>query len=210
MRGWQRTHRMPARIDTASQTYLAELAADELTQDLDDVFRSLKRAFTFKRRDVEARDPIGGAGLIITPYFNYSVCVELNPDDLREVIWTRTVDAIVQPERLSAPEADSVFGNTFDTIEYTFKEEVDLEAFIDAVELAELPGLDIEYDREATYCNLALPGATGDLQVTPQTLSIVHQQKTPASTLLQSFETVRLFAFENGIPLLPVAAPVEK
>jgi len=205
MPGWKRTHRKPERADSANNAFIGSLAEEALTRDLDNVFGGLKKAFSFKRRDVVAEQPTAGAGSILTPYFNYSISVELNPEDLTEVVWTRQVDAIRQPAQLATPAFEEVFESAFDTIDCTFPAPIDLEAFVDAVEEAELPDLVIDYDREVTYCNLELHGAAGDLRLTSGLLSIEHKGSTPVSTLVESFEMIRSFVFENGIPLLPVA-----
>ncbi len=204
--GWKRTYRVPDKADDANNAFIARLVEKELTRDLDNVFSGLKKAFAFKRRDVEAPEPAAGAGSILTPYFNYSIAIILNPDDPSEAIWTRRIDAIRQPEQLTTKAFETVFENAFDTIDCTFPAPVDVEAFIDGVEDAELPDLTIDYDREATYCNLELRGAAGELQLTAVLLSITHPASPTTAALVESYETIRSFVSGHGLPLQPLSS----
>jgi hypothetical protein len=170
---------------------VARCAAEELKKDLDDVFAKLKEAFGFTRRELSAAEANDGAGSITTPHFNYSVTVALNPEQLEEVIWTRTVDAIKTPSAIASPAFAAVFDGVFNTLAFKLPSKVSVEDFIDEVEAAKIPELKIKYDRDATFCELQLPDATSAITLRPQTLSIVHKQRTETQTLLQSFETVR-------------------
>lgn len=189
--GWKKNDRIPDRVGDFNQALVARCAAEELKKDLDDIYGKLKDAFGFTRRELTAAEPNDGTGTIITPHFSYSIIVVSNPEQLDEVIWTRTVDAIKTPSQISSPAFASVFDGVFNTLAFGLPCKISVEDFIDEVECAKIPELSIKYDREATYCDLQLPEATGVITLRPEMLSIVHKQRTETQALLRSFDLVR-------------------
>lgn len=200
--GWKTGNRIPDRYSGSAQAFVASCAADELKGDLDTAYSKLKRAFGFTRRELQAADPEDGTGTIITPHFNYSVTVALNPDELDEVLWTRTVDSIKTPAQVASPAFAEVFDGVFDTLEFLLPKAVIIEDFIDAVEAAKIPGVKLDYDREATYCELRLAGTVGTITLRAGSLSIVHDLPAATQQLLASFETVRKLVQKHQVPLL--------
>jgi hypothetical protein len=73
--------------------------------------------------------------------------------------------------------------------------------FIDAVEAAEVPGMEIRYDRECTYCELQLPNCDGTISVSPASLSIVHARPEKVKSLIDSFENVIRLIGGQSTPL---------
>lgn len=189
--GWKKNDRIPDRLSDFSQTLVARCAADELKKDLDEIYDKLKEAFGFTRRELAAAEPHDGTGTITTPHFSYSITVTHNPEQLDEAFWRRTVESIKTPAKISSAEFSAVFDGVFNTLAFGLPTKVSIEDFIDEVEAAKIPELKIKYDRDATYCELQLQGAAGTITLRPQTLSIVHGQRTETQLLLRSFETVR-------------------
>jgi uncharacterized protein YajQ (UPF0234 family) len=189
--GWKKGDRLPDRVSDFSQSLVAKCAADELKNDLDEVYDKLKAAFSFSRRELQAAEPHDGTGTIMTPHFSYSVTVTHNHDDLDGALWTRSVDSIKTPAQISSKAFAAVFDDVFNTLVFALPTKVNLEDFIDAVEAAKSSDLKIKYDREATYCEIEVQGAVGTVTLKAKSLSIVHGQRTKTHLLLESFETVR-------------------
>ena len=200
--GWRKTYRIPDRYTEATRTFVSGCATDELKNDLDSVFDALKKAFKFGRRDLEVSQLGDGTGTIITPYFNYLVHVELNADDLNEVIWTRTVDSIVAPEQISTEAFAKVFDDVFDTLELSLPTKVQIEAFIDAVEAARIPDISLDYDRDATYCDIQIAGVSGKLRLSSGQLSLSHNTPTKTARLMESFITTWKLLQSQSLPFL--------
>ncbi|OWK34905.1 caspase family protein [Fimbriiglobus ruber] len=200
--GWKKHYRIPSYHNHSAEEFAASCAFEELKEDLDTVFNGLKKAFGFVRRDLEAPDPERSSGGIITPYFDYSVSVSLNPDDLSEVIWTRTVDTIKNPEQVTSDAFAQVFNGVFDTLKFSLPTMIKIDDFIDAVEAAKIPELEIEHDRGAKYCTLELDGAVGKITLTTTSLSITHSQAQNPKQLIASFTTLRKLAQRHNVPLL--------
>jgi hypothetical protein len=208
--GWKKGSRIPDRYSDAAGQFAADLARDELGKDLDHVYGRLKDAFGFRRRDLDTSEPMDGTGTIITPHFNYSITVSLNPDDLEEVIWRRTVDTIKNAAAIRSPAFGSVFDGVFDTIEFTLPIAVNIEQFIDGIEGAKVPSLRIDYDRACTYCAIQLKSGAGTVTVKPRSLSIVHTRPRKTAQLIDSFDTVCKLVNKYHAPLIPTADSAKK
>jgi hypothetical protein len=204
--GWKKNDRLPDRVSDFSQTLIAKAAAEELTKDLDQVHAKLKEVFGFSRRELSSAQPNDGTGTITTPHFSYSVTVSHNPDQLDEALWTRTVESIKSPAEIASTAFAKVFDGVFSTLAFELPAQVSIEDFIDEVETAKIPDLKIHYDRDATFCELQLPGSTGMITLRPTVLSIVHKQRTETQALLKSFEMVRQLVEDYKLSPISFAA----
>ncbi|MBA4017182.1 MAG: hypothetical protein C0483_08420 [Pirellula sp.] len=207
--GWNSSYRLPDRANDTAQSFIAGLSVTEIKDDLDSVYQSLKNSFHFTRREISASEPLDGSGTIVTPYFNYSVSVTLNPNSLSEVIWTRTVDAIKQPDQILSDAFGEVFDNVFDTLEFSLPAEVEVADLIDAVEAAKNPHLKVTYDRDCTYCDLEIAGSAEAVRMTADTLSIVHSRRRKTKALIESFNTIKKLVLAHDVPLISFARPAK-
>jgi hypothetical protein len=199
--GWKKSFHVPTYLNDTAEMFAAGLASNELSSDLNEVYDSLKESFDLSRRDLNSSEN-AGAGSIITPYFTYSVSVSLNPDDLSEVIWIRTIDAISDPSQVVSDAFGEVFDDVFDTLEFSLPKAIDLEAFIDAVEDAKIPDLKVKHDREVTYCDCHITGFAGTIRLTATGLSITFDRPKKTRELLQSFESVKSLVHRHNVPLI--------
>lgn len=204
--GWTKSHRIPDQANDHAQKLVAGVSADELKQDLDTVYDALKAAFSFKRRDLSVAEPADGTGTITTPHFSYSVSVALNPDDMTEVIWTKTIDHIQSPSEVASEAFAEVFDNVFHALQYSLPTAVDIEDFIDALEDAEIANVELTYDRDATYCELRFGETPGAVRITADTLAIVQKHPAKISTLLASLKAIQSLVQEHNVPLILSAA----
>jgi hypothetical protein len=199
--GWKKGLQVPDQFNNATNQFVASLAKVELKKDLDMVFGKLKEAFKFTRRDLDAAETLDGTGTITTPFFAYSVTVELDSKDLERVVWTRSVAAIRNPAQVSSKAFANVFDGIFNRLEFSLPSDLKVVDFIDAVEAAEAPGMEIRYDRECTYCELQLPNCDGTISVSPSSLSIVHARPEKVKSLIDSFENVIRLIGGQSTPL---------
>jgi hypothetical protein len=151
-----------------------------------------------------------GTGTINTPYFYYGITVALNPDNLEEVIWTRSVDTIKNAAEIRSSAFGSVFDGVFDTLEFSLPKAVNIEAFIDSIEAAKVPRLKIAYDRACTYCAIQLQSGAGTVTVKPRSLSIVHNRRKKTQQLIASFDTVCKLVNQYHVPLMPLATSAKE
>lgn len=200
----KKTHRVPDEVNDRAESFVAKLAAAEIERDLDAIYAALRAEFRFKRADLDASGAQDGAGAIISPYFNYSISVCLNPHQPSEVIWRRQVARIKEPQRLFAEEFANVFGEMFDTVEFTPARSVDLEALIDRIEELDDERIALDYGMDATWLKLRIKGTRGQIEITPENVSIVHPKPASAKLLLQSFFDLReALVGEFGLGVIP-------
>jgi len=202
--GFRKGQRIPDHSAEAAQTFARGIAKDELQADLDRTFAALRQAFKFKRVEMQVDGPIEGAGSIITPHFTYSVGVFVNPADLTEVIWRREVTDIGEPEPIFSPQFAEVFGDAFDTVEFSPTQPIDLTTLIDRIEALDDPRISIEYDREITRCTVTIAGIAGQIRVSAQSFAIVKRAAELPRQLIESFFEIQRTLFEaHDIPLIP-------
>ena len=190
MAGFKKTHRVPEEVNTHTQSFVARLAAQQVKDDLDKIFEQLRIAFRFKRTEIQSSDE-DGSGTITTPYFRYGSTVFLNPDDASEAIWHRNVSDITSPNELLTDRFASVFGTSFNCVEFTPPSAIDLEALIDRIEAIADERISLQYDRLVTACEISLAGSNVKLRVTAESFQIVHPQPAAPRTLVQSLFDVQ-------------------
>ncbi len=201
----KRLHSIPDEISNRTSSFVGDLATPEIDKDIDQKYRALREQFKFKRADMNVSDISGGSGTIITPFFNYSVSVSLNPANASEVIWHRQVSEIKDSEPIFSDEFAYVFDELFDTVEFSPPTKVDLEAFIDHIEELDDDRIDLQYDRSATWCDLVIEGIGGKVHVTAATLRMVLTKPEAPRQLLEAFfEMQNALADEHGMRLLEV------
>ena len=205
--GFKKGNSIPDRANMAAQSFVVQLAQEQISQDLKSVFAALKSAFKFKRADVAVTDQGDGTGTITTPYFNYSISVEIDPSNPSQVVWRRNVDAIRKPEEIFSDAFASVFASVFDSVEFTTPEPIDLYQLIDAVEDLEDERIEMEYDPGGTECIMSIVGITGEIHVTKQSLKIVHERAEAPNYLLRSFFSIQsTLVGSDGTTLIPIGS----
>ena len=189
--GWQSSHRIPDRLTSSTELFVSELCAPDLEKDIDETYQALKKHYSCRRKDLLSSVAEDGTAAIETPYFSYSVVVRLNPEDPSELIWTRRIDGIRSLEDLRRPAFAQVFDCKFDTVAIEFPHDINVSEFIDLAEEAQIPGLNLEYDRDFSHCSLRLSGSeTGKIRLTACSISLEHEMPATALSLLSSFETI--------------------
>lgn len=200
--GFKKTFGIPDKVTSSAEAFIAKIAQPEIKEDLDRLYASLKKAFKFARVDMDVSEPGDGTGTIVTPYFNYSIGMSLNPANPSEVMWMRSVDSIKEPAQIGSDAFEEVFGDMFNTLEFSLPSAVNLEAFIDSVEALKNAEVEITYDREVTYCDLQISGMVGAIRLTSRAFSIVHDRPQSPRLLIQSFQQVKSLVDSHHVPPL--------
>lgn len=185
--GFKSNHRLPSDCSASSQSFIRNIANDDVRNELNAMLASLRRAFGFKRIDLQSDFTSDGSASIITPYFNYTLDIALSEEDVTEVLWRQEVNAIKELNEILSDEFEQVFGKTFDTIEFSMPRAVDLETLIDRIEQLESEQISIDYDSELSWCTLNIAGEQATIFVTPTTMEIVRDPPEPPKVLIESF-----------------------
>jgi hypothetical protein len=204
--GWKKSFSVPDSANSRGQAYVAGIAAGDLKQDIDAVYDSLRQAFGFKRRELSVAGPADGTGTIVTPDFSYSISVSLNAADPTQIVWTRSVDGISEPRMVASETFARVFDGMFRTLQFALPGPIDVEDCIDAIEDAELGNVTVDYDREATYCELRFTEAAGAIRITANTLAIVEKGPAKIGALLSSLKAMQELVRKHGLPMDWMAA----
>src|SRR5206468_390529 len=80
--GYRKSHNMPDRVNDWARKYVNRAAVADIKADLDNTFDMVREQFGYKRKDLDVSAERDGMAYIRTPDFEYTVTVEVNPDDL--------------------------------------------------------------------------------------------------------------------------------
>lgn len=203
---YKKSHRLPDRPGVSADAFVARLATEDITADINQVFAALKTAFKFKRADLQSSNVGDGAATIVTPYFNYSITIGLDPEDISQVKVSRTVDDVKQPSQLFTAAFSKVFAGVFDTVRLDSPTPIDLPGLVDRIEELNDERIELDYDPQVTYCRLRVQGVSGAVTVQSRSLSIVHTRPQSPQVLLRSLLSLQaILGEEHDMRLLPPA-----
>lgn len=191
----KKNHQVPTDASRYSQTFLAGIASSSIEEEIDQIFKGLRSEFRFKRADLNVSKPGDGTATIITPFFNYSLTMSLDPQAPSEVICHRQVSEIKDIARVLSREFAIVFDKVFDRIEFYPPVPIVLANFIDQIEDVGNSRISLDYDSAITWLHLRMQGVAGHVEVTPTKVSIVRSRPESPEQLLEAFfsmqETLR-------------------
>lgn len=186
LRGFAKGHEVPTRANASARKFVARLAAAEIKADLDARFQAVREAFGFKRKELEASSE-DGAGYLRTPYFEYRVQVELDPNDPACVLWRRELAALSEFGLIGKPAFRSAFGSTFDILSLEFRKSIDVEKLIDRMESATANGLKVVCPSDSTWCEIIVEGLRGAVRIEPHVVRIEGRRADPLPSLFDQF-----------------------
>jgi hypothetical protein len=204
--GFAKHHRIPTTHNAGDQRFVADLTFQEIDNDLQATFRSLRQAYGLKRKEIQVHGPADGMGVITTPFFNYEFHANQAEDDPGSVIWQRLITAIVEPARVFAGPFEEVFGQRFNEMEIAVNDALDLESIVDHIEDCEPTNLRIDYDKDLTWCEIQTTESGVTIVVKPDSLHIVSRNEISPKNLLDAFLKVQQDFITtmnlSGIPFL--------
>lgn len=189
--GFKKHHRIPTGNTSGDHNFLAELAGPEINQELNKVFGDLRSTYGLKRKQIEVSGPENGMGSILTPYFSYQVFVSLDPENSAEILWQRSVAEIVEPDKIFTPLFDNVFGRQFTLLETDTDLPLNLEAIIDYIEDVESNDIQVDYDKDLTWCRIEIDGSPSSVVVRDTSIRVVGQPETTPAELVSAYATVQ-------------------
>ena len=166
---------------------MGRIAEQDLVDDLDRQFAEMRRHFKFKRSQMEVQDPGDGMAAIVTPQFEYRASIQIDEDDPSQYIRKQEVSRLSTPEVLLSEQFATAYGEMFNAIEVIPPMLINLEDFIDSVEDMEKHTLNIDFDRNATWCRLSILRVPGELTVQANRISLQLSQTFPPTKLIDAF-----------------------
>lgn len=187
LRGFRRGHQPPAEYTDHTAAFVARIAADDLSAELDERFADFRRLLGCRRTDLLVSGPEAGTALIAAPGFEYRITAQLAPDQPSEVIWRRQLSGFTAASQIAAPRLAQTFPSVFDTLEFLPLQPIDPAAIIDRLEDQPQSQIALDYDRHATWCTLTFQRPIVVLRITSDSVSLKTQQPAPPETLFNLF-----------------------
>lgn len=204
--GYRKSHTLPERANDWARKYVNRVAAPDIKADLDNTFDMVRETFGYKRKDLDVSAERDGVGFIRTPDFEYTVTVELNPNEPSDVIWRREVGRLSGPDFVRSQGFRDVFGTIFNKLVFEFASQIDVAEFVDRIEDAPPEGAKVSVASDSGAAVIALAGFGGRVSVTRDAVTIEGQTGNPASLLEQFLVFLRKFGALGEPKALPPAA----
>jgi hypothetical protein len=191
--GYRKTHTLPERANDWARKYVHRVAAADIKADLDNTFDMVREQFGYKRKDLDVSAERDGLGFIRTPDFEYTVTVNVDPDEPAAVIWRREVGRLSGPEFVRSEGFRNVFGTMFNKLVFEFAVPVDVAEFVDRIEDAPPEGVKVTVASDSGAAVIALAGFAGRVSVTREAVTIEGPSGNPGSLLEQFLTFLRKF-----------------
>ncbi|MFK7768074.1 MAG: hypothetical protein AB8B55_12695 [Mariniblastus sp.] len=204
--GFQKHHKVPTSAGPGDHRYLCELAESDLDEDLQEVFAALRKSYGLKRKEISVDGPTDGRGVITTPFFNYEINISLLEDNPSRVHWQRSITSIREPGRIFAGPFEEVFGQRFTILEFNAKSPLDLEQIVDHIEDAELDTVNVDYDKDLTWCEVKILDSITSVMIEVSRIRVISRREISPESLLEAFTDIQQRFIStlslNGIPFL--------
>jgi hypothetical protein len=187
--GYRKSFRIPDRHAGLRRQFLAELATEDIEQDLQATFQKLKSVFEFRRRQMQVSEPVDGSGSIKTPDFEYRISL-LEGDDTRHVLWERTVCGFRNPQIMESQAFRAVFGECLTALQIEVDVPLDIRAVIDEIEDtadAATGSCCIDYDPAAHWCELRFQGFAAVMRLEADLIRVSTSRQSGPAGLLHAY-----------------------
>ncbi len=185
--GFRKHFRMPDKGKTVSDEFLADIAQSDLNEDLDNTFANLKSEFGFKRKELNATEPIGNFGEVATPGFTYEVSVVTIEGESGNVLWRRAISKISDADSVTSPAFEKTFGKQFNILELALQEPLDVEGVIDQVEDCSDKLVKVDYEKDASWCRIDFRGRKESIYVEADRIRVNSGGEVSPSQLIDTF-----------------------
>jgi hypothetical protein len=203
--GYRKSSSMPDRANEWARKFVNRAAVADVKADLDNTFDMVREQFGYKRKDLDVSAERDGMGYIRTPDFEYTVTVNINPDDLSEVVWQREVARLSGPDFVKSAGFQAVFGGMFDRLVFEFARPVDVAEFVDQIEDSPPEGVKVGVASDANSAEVLLAGFAGKVTVTPESVVILGRRGSSTSLLDQFLAFLKKFTGLGEPRALPPA-----
>lgn len=185
--GFEKYHRVPNGSQSEAARFLGDRGKKDIEYDLDTMFKQLRDRFGYKRRDFLVTGPIDGAGSIQVPDFEYRVQIIPDATEPEYFLWERTVVSISSLAVVMNQSFQSTFDEFLSSMIVEFPERLDIPAIIDHVEDLVDNTCSIDYDRDATWCEIGTIDSTAKMEIHAQQVMIKGAKCMGVADLLRSY-----------------------
>ena len=201
--GFQKQHSIPQKIGYHELEFLHQLASPLIDQELDQIHKDLRQHFQFRRRELQFHHSLDGLGEIQTPEFHFYIEVDFDPMDPSLTRWQYRLTEIQNLDFLADAKFSQVFANRFTELIVARQGSVDIELLIDTIEDQSIAGIELDYDKEATWCKIQLVRCRSALTIRDNCLLIRDRGQANAGTmspcdLIADYLTYRMVLTEQS------------
>lgn len=163
--GFLKHHRLPEMANPTTTAFIRRAGEAMVSEETQDLFRSLRTAFAYKRRDVVVSEEVGLSD-IMTPDFTAHLRLEIYESDPRQWSLALEVDEVKHEQSLHSEAFEAVFRARFDRVVCVATRPLSVEDIIDRVESMEDPdSVTVDYPHDASACEVTLAGHSTTLLV---------------------------------------------
>ena len=185
-------HRPPTDTLASSRDWIARLAEPDLVRELEETLPRLRQHFGYKRKDLRADGPAGGAASVLTPDFTYHLSAEQHPGRPDWAILRRRLTEFRSIDVVGRDALSHAFPSGFSSLYQPFESPADVPTLIDAIE-DELPAAvtGLDYPPDATHCDLELRGFDGRVRIVREGLTVTAATSESPAVLAGHFALVK-------------------
>ena len=183
--GFEKHHKIPTSVNPRALSWLDQLTANELNNDLQGVVDLLRANFQFKRRHLDIHGPEDRRGVIETPFFNYEVSVDLDRADPSWIVWRREINQIRNIAQVVGQAFVNCFAKANWRLEIACDHKFNVVDLIDRIEDLESPDIQVDYGKDLTWCKVPLANTVSTLLISNRTLQISREATVAPLELIE-------------------------
>ena len=191
LNGFQKFHRIPDSSSVSNLQFLHQIAAEDLETDLQTTFAKLKTAYGFKRREISVSGPLDGGGMIETPFFDYEVNVLFSDHDISQMVSRAAICNIREPSQVLSAAFQQAFGNRFSILQVSTSSPLNIGAIIDHVEDSNIESASVDYDKDASWCEIRVPTVEACVTIRTNSIRINCLVESSPQRLLEAYQEIQ-------------------
>lgn len=184
-------HTLPDAANAATAAFLGKVCETELADEAEVLFRAIRHALNYKRRDLSlTRSP--SLATLQAKDFELEIRYALDERSPENFEVTTTLTRLDDVELARTPSFDQVFAGKFSEISFTFGKGARVEAVIDALEsLESTNGLSVDYPSDYRECVIHVANVDAEVRCTGAALSLIFPRSSSPAELIDGFAAVR-------------------
>ncbi len=167
-------HRVPSLVNDATQKFVAKISSKEVSDQANRFYQDIKKAFNYKRTDIELQTSSDGAS-IICPDFDLDIRLFQHPESPTEYLLQIDLLHIRTPDKVQTPEFNSLFKDKFNAIIFEFDKPISLEPIIDKIEKSMDRTISLEYPGNYSYCVIRIRDFEAEIVVDQRCFKLEFQ-----------------------------------
>lgn len=185
----KKRHTVPDRVCGATQAFLEKLCEPELEEAAEELFRSVRAAFGYKRKELSLSVGAGFARMEARD-FVLEMRYELDEEDASFYVVETQVKDVASRDLLESDAFGDAVGRRFDRLRCGLSSGVSVEAVIDAVEEDETGETSVDYPSDCAWCTVQVEGVAGEVFFDGAVLEVRYGRMATAGELMVAFERI--------------------